>query len=174
MGTITITNPADGETIDAADVATPFNTIKACINGNIDADNLSSTIYVDWADWVPVFTNLAGGTLNYAKYHRVGNSVHFILKYTLTGANISGSVTCNLPVNTTTDLSPQIIGQGELLDTGTNGFYSILSLASTSTFSIWCLNTASTYAIVSNINATVPFTWANTDVIYIRGHYPIV
>jgi len=40
MGTISLSLPSDGQTIDAADVNTPLNTISAVINGNLDDDNI--------------------------------------------------------------------------------------------------------------------------------------
>ena len=43
MGTVNITTPSDGETIDAADVATPLNTIVNEINGNLDNANIASS-----------------------------------------------------------------------------------------------------------------------------------
>lgn len=42
MGTISLSLPSDGNTIDAADVNTPFNTISAVINGNLDNDNIAT------------------------------------------------------------------------------------------------------------------------------------
>ena len=42
MGTISLSLPADGQTIDASDVNTPFNTISAVINGNLDNDNIAT------------------------------------------------------------------------------------------------------------------------------------
>jgi hypothetical protein len=42
MATISVSLPADGETIDAADYNTPINTIVNVINGNLDSDNLAA------------------------------------------------------------------------------------------------------------------------------------
>lgn len=42
MGTISLSLPSDGNTIDASDVNTPFNTISAVINGNLDDDNIKT------------------------------------------------------------------------------------------------------------------------------------
>lgn len=42
MGTVSLSLPSDGQTIDAADVNTPFNTLAAEFNGNIDNDNIAS------------------------------------------------------------------------------------------------------------------------------------
>lgn len=43
MALISVTLPADGETIDAADVNNPFNTIVNEINGSLDADNIAAS-----------------------------------------------------------------------------------------------------------------------------------
>lgn len=42
MGTINVSLPADGETIDASDYNTPINTIVGEINGNLDNANIAS------------------------------------------------------------------------------------------------------------------------------------
>ena len=42
MGTISVTLPSDGQTIDAADYNVPVNTIVSAINGNLDTNNLSA------------------------------------------------------------------------------------------------------------------------------------
>ena len=47
MGLISLTLPNDGETIDAADVNTPFNTISTVINGNIDNANIKTNAAID-------------------------------------------------------------------------------------------------------------------------------
>lgn len=47
MGLINLTLPSDGETIDAADVNTPFGTIATAINGNLDNANIKSGAAID-------------------------------------------------------------------------------------------------------------------------------
>jgi hypothetical protein len=47
MGLISLTLPNDGETIDAADVNTPFNTVATVINGNIDNANIKTNAAID-------------------------------------------------------------------------------------------------------------------------------
>lgn len=42
MATISVSLPSDGQTVDAADVNTPINTIVSEFNGNIDNDNIKS------------------------------------------------------------------------------------------------------------------------------------
>lgn len=41
MGTVSVSLPSDGQTIDAADYNTPINTIVSEINGGLDENNLS-------------------------------------------------------------------------------------------------------------------------------------
>jgi hypothetical protein len=47
MATISLTLPADGQTIDASDVNNPFNTIAAEINGNLDNSNIKAGAAID-------------------------------------------------------------------------------------------------------------------------------
>ena len=62
MGTISLTLPSDGTTIDAADVNTPFNTISTVINGNIDDDNIKAAANIAGSK----LANLAVGTAQIA------------------------------------------------------------------------------------------------------------
>lgn len=41
MGTISVSLPSDGQTVDAADYNTPINTIVTVINGNLDVNNMA-------------------------------------------------------------------------------------------------------------------------------------
>jgi len=47
MGTVSLSLPSDGQTIDAADVNTPLNTLTAEFNGNIDNDNIKAAANID-------------------------------------------------------------------------------------------------------------------------------
>lgn len=47
MGLISLTLPNDGETIDAADVNSPLNTIATAINGNLDNANIKTGAAID-------------------------------------------------------------------------------------------------------------------------------
>lgn len=60
MGTISVTLPSDGQTIDASDINTPINTILAEFNGNIDNDNVKSGANISG-------TKLADTTITNAK-----------------------------------------------------------------------------------------------------------
>jgi hypothetical protein len=47
MGTVSVSLPSDGQTIDAADYNTPINTIVSEINGNLDDSNIASDAAID-------------------------------------------------------------------------------------------------------------------------------
>lgn len=126
-----------------------------------------------WSDWTPTFTNLSGGTLTYAKYTRVGNTVTFRLLYTLAGANVSGSgVSFTLPINPASGISPFgrfPVGTTNYIDANAawyNGFCSISAATGYITMDIIGTNGATT-----PLSATAPFTWASTDRIYAVGTY---
>lgn len=54
MATISLTLPADGDTIDASDVNNPFNTIATVINGGLDNANIATG------------ANIAGSKIDYS------------------------------------------------------------------------------------------------------------
>ncbi len=129
-----------------------------------------------WSSWTPTFTNLSGGTLNFAKYIQVGKTVFFKLKYTLAGAGVAGSVRFTFPVAANSDEFPSSgynqIGQGAILDSGTANFNAQVNLDSTTTSAIILATQASGANVVPVLlSSTVPMTWANSDFIFVRGSY---
>lgn len=129
-----------------------------------------------WQSWVPSYVNLSGGTTTYAKYTRVGDTIHFRLKYTLGGAGISGEVTFSVPVNLhadyTTASSDTILATVMLRDDNANtrqvggvlwGSASTLVVRYISGGQVW-----------TPLSSTAPFTWAANDVITIAGSYQCV
>jgi len=191
--------PSDGETIDAADVNTTLVALindynlqvgndkiadDAVTNDKIADDAVTNDKIADdavtndklslaWADWTPVFTNLSGGTLNYAKYVKIGNTVHFRLKYTLGGAGVGSAPTITLPVATSTNFLLLPIGNAILLDNGVGYYSGDVVINNTTTFRIWNRYTVITWLASTDITAISPFTWTSDDVIYISGTYDI-
>ena len=49
---------------------------------NTSLNTAAGKLGAAWQSWTPTFTNMSGGTLNYAKYHQIGKTIHFRLKYT--------------------------------------------------------------------------------------------
>src|SRR5262249_19012047 len=84
--------PANGVTIDGLNIKDgALNTNNSVPNNALSNTGVFGSAWA-WSSWVPTFTNLTGGNLNYADYLQIGKTVFFKIKYTLTGANISGSV----------------------------------------------------------------------------------
>jgi hypothetical protein len=144
--------------------------------GNIQPLNLVSGTGSSWElqDWVPTFTNLSGGTLNYAKYVQIGKIVYFEIKYTLAGANISGAVTFTTPTNIHgdhTNAGEPIPGVLSMVDTGSTNYLGVMLWASATTIQLYSQNSGVAYLAFANLSSTVPFTWANTDIIALSGYY---
>lgn len=129
-----------------------------------------------WQSWVPTWTNVSGGTTNYAKYTTIGNTIHFRTKYTLAGAGVSGSIIHSLPANTHADYDvasvTPIHGVAIFRDdsTSTTKTGSIL-WASASTVTLRPHKADVTYTETIIASSTVPFTFAVSDTIYSAGSY---
>lgn len=125
-----------------------------------------------WQDWAPTLTNLSGGTITFAKYVQQGKTVFFRFLYTLAGANVSGSVRVTLPVAATVSTSASVVaGVIYLTDTGAATYGGLMEIFNANTVTILVSNTSSTYEGFSVLSSTVPFSWGNTDTIYISGTY---
>lgn len=130
-----------------------------------------------WAgqSWALVFTNVSGGTLNYATYIQIGKTVFFRFKYTLASAGVSGDIAFTLPVTASSDYTngnTTINGNAILLDNGTQGYTATFIVNSTTSLFIRPDNTSATYGTYGTAaSSTVPFTWASGDVIQGEGSY---
>lgn len=95
MGTISLTLPSDGETIDAQDVNNPFNTIANAINGNLDSTNISSLngtkINAGTLPATAFDTNAASGWLSMSQSFTYGAN-NGSKEFTVTTANDLSSV----------------------------------------------------------------------------------
>lgn len=135
--------------------------------GNIQPLNLASGAGSSWVEqsWIPTFTNVSGGTLTYAKYIQIGKELFFRLKYTLTGANISGAILFTPPLTLKADYSSDSpIGTATLQDTGTASYEGVVTVNSTTSIQIRPVNAAGTYAaFTASTSSTVPHTWASGD-----------
>lgn len=185
MSTVSLTLPADGDTIDASDVNNPLNAIAAVVNGSIDSTNvaaggltpanLTSGTGTSWAwqTWTPTFTNISGGTLNYSKYIQIGKTVFFRLKYTLAGAGVSSSATFTLPVTASSDYSgtaDPYFGHAHFRDDSASLTYLGYARVSSSTTAILASMTGASGQL-QGLSSGVPFTWANLDSISVVGTY---
>lgn len=125
----------------------------------------------EWTTYTPGIygLTLGNGTLT-AKYARVNDLVFFNISFVMGSTSaVTGGVGFSLPV-TRLDVG----------NSGANGFYantgtSYNTPASCDMYSsfvnVRVLYTAGTYVGVTNITATVPFTWATNDPINVAGFY---
>lgn len=193
MGTISITTPSDGQTIDASDVNNPLNTIVNVINGNLDSNNISAGGVTPanltsgtgsswaWQAWTPTFTNWTIGTGGSAGttavWCQVGKTVFWRLKTILgsSGQSVGTAPTFTLPVavNSGYNADSDIIGHGTALDTGVAAYPIRAYLNSTTVCQMILLNAGGTYVGYSPITSTAPHVWAAADRILLQGSYEV-
>lgn len=140
---------------------------KVTINGETNAGGA-------WASWTPTTSNFdtTKATLDFAKYAQIGKTVHFKLQYSLTSNAVGSEPTFSLPVAAATGYASYArIGEATFNDPGIQTIYGPVLLKSTTQISAYAYATGATYLQFATISATAPFTWGNTDVIYMQGAY---
>lgn len=121
-----------------------------------------------WQSWTPTLSNLSGGTLNYAKYTRVGKTVICRFKYTMSGANYGSSPTMTLPVNMHADYvsaGETLLSTVAFIDTGIN-YYAGQVFINNSSSVTFRVQTGTT---TNGTTSTTPHTWGVGD--FIQAHF---
>lgn len=171
-----LTRGADANTTDVAhENGAPVQAGISTLHLNNLTDIIENSV---WSDWTPTWANLTiGTTLQYAKYQRIGKTIRFRLYVLFDGANItSGNPTFSLPVTAASDV-PTGTGTGEpmgpviYVDAGTEQYFGFVYTVSTTLAGFNVFNASTTYVSNSGLSATIPFTWANTDRLIIKGQY---
>lgn len=125
--------------------------------------------------YVPTFTSLSGGSLNYGKYIISGKRVYVRWKYTLAGAGVSGAVSSSVPFAISSDLSntnaDTINVAVTMLDSGTGVFDGYMRWNTSTTMQILLRTASGSYTSAAVTSSTIPFTWATNDYISCSGHY---
>lgn len=185
VNTATIANPtltvdsiaeytgANGVTIDGLSIKdSALNTDNSVPN---NAHNNTGTWGSSWAwaSWTPTWTNVSGGTLNFARYNQIGKTVYCRLKYTMAGAGIAGEVSFTLPITAHADFTASLTGETmdstvSLIDAGVAYNIGAVLYKSTTTAYIRCINGSTQMVAMSS---TVPFTWGATDFIQASFSY---
>jgi hypothetical protein len=125
-----------------------------------------------WKSWTPTLTNmtLGNGTLD-CQYFKIGRTVHYKFRFNLgTTSTMGTSPYFSLPFGFT-DATEIECGLATAVDSSTAARYPFTQYAIGGGAGLLCLNSAGTYVVVAGVTATVPFTWANTDVIMATGTY---
>lgn len=129
-----------------------------------------------WSSWAPAYVNftLGNGTLSYAKYLKVGRTVHFRIRVILgTTSAVSGNIRFSLPINTADYVNSDtaLNGTVALVDTGSSYIVGIPRPYSTSTIEIVAMSSGGANVGTTNLSSTAPFTWGSGDVWSAAGSY---
>ena len=177
----------NGNDVLKANIASPtFTGIPAAptATAGTSTTQLATTAFVTTADqllgtytaYTPTLTNITigNGTIT-ASYCRVNNFVHAIGKILFGSTTVvtAANINATLPVNA--DTSPTNVPWGwvSFVDQSAGSIVQGTGSLSASTGLLWfqVLVTSGSYATMSNISSTVPFTWANTDYISFNIYY---
>jgi hypothetical protein len=126
--------------------------------------------------FTPSFTNftLGNGTINYAHYTQVDDFIYCEVKVTLGTTSVMGNLLMTLPVTSASTTVYQQTGNATFLDENVAIYSGIIIVGTGSTqANMRALNTASTYAAMADISATVPFTWGSTDAFTLSISYSL-
>jgi hypothetical protein len=132
-----------------------------------------------WTTFTPTWTNLTvgNGTYNYAKYKQIGKTVFFAIDFSFgTTTSVSGNpLSLTLPFNRSSVWGTGIFSC-MFADTGLAAYPGAINTNSSnaSLIIVRPIDTAGTYAAVSEVSSTVPFTWGSTDRIQVSGTYESV
>ena len=161
-------------------VGVPLKTTYA--NGDVfsasDINDTNGTINIigNWTSYTPTYGNftLGNGTVT-ARYSQIGKTVSFTVKIVLGSTSSVGTEpSISFPIaaaNTTAANSALILFSYQ--DSGT-AYYTGQSIPianSTTTFRLMALDASAATVRYTNVTATAPFTWGNTDEIYVSGSY---
>lgn len=167
-GTIFGVNIAAGK-LNGADLVNNSVTNTQIATNTITYDRLTTDS--SWA-YLPFTATWGGITLGSATrvgyYKQIGRTVHFYASISLSGSTVTGTITLTLPVAKASTVNNAIpIGIVRYFDNAGTTYMGTINAGG----SLFVSNTSSTYATESVPNATVPFTWGNSDVIYVSGIY---
>ena len=159
-----------------------FTTGQLVDEADMDAisDNFAALLppdQVEWDTWTPSLTNITQGNGTVATaYTQVGKMVicQFLFTFGSSGSAMGTNPTISLPVTATTPLlaSVQTVGRCHMVDGGATNYHGGTRLNSTTLLQAFEFNVDGSNNIVSGaIGSTSPFTWANTDTLYMDAVY---
>lgn len=152
-----------GSSYDDAIYSDTDSELKVKIAGTdklaIGASLLSGSL-LEWQTWSPTVVNLTvGNGTTVARYARVGDIVHLYYEFILGSTSSVGSgVRVEYPVTPRDEPT----GAGQLQDTG-SVFYPCTVYHSASDMKLGAHTASGSYAQISQVTSTVPFTWTTGD-----------
>jgi len=166
---VTVNDPGGTPTTEAAQIS------NVLINANLNttAGDLGGA----WAAWTPSYANLTigNGTVT-SDYTTIGKTIHFRWIFTLGSTSAVGTApTITVPVAAHAEYvgSSAPVHTVQYVDTGTANYAGFIRFNSATVVSLRAMAAGGTYVTThgSSLSATVPHTWANTDVISVCGTY---
>ena len=122
-------------------------------------------------NYTPILTNMAGGTIDIAKFMLIGKRVFLTFRYICAGADISGAVFASLPIDAADMNWLHTIGFVTFKDSNPATNYYGIVLASPTSMIFRIIKADTTYATWADISSTVPYTWAAGDSIMAEVSY---
>jgi hypothetical protein len=115
--------------------------------------------------FTPTFSGYTRGNgTSVAYYMRVNKMVYVYVKETLgSTSSVSGAISMTLPIAAVRAESVQM-ARARIDDTGANIYWGTTHAPNTTTTVLFADLASGTYTAFAGITATVPMTWANTDI----------
>ncbi len=152
------------------------NNDHGALSGLTDDDHSAYPAYGEWADWSPTLTNITiGNGTQFARYTQIGKTVHVWFHLTFgSSTSMDGSPSISLPVTANTSYPSTVhpLGSCILHEGGsTRKIGAVIMDDGNSQFDLFAQNANSTYAALSGITFSVPFTWGTNDVVAFTATY---
>lgn len=124
-----------------------------------------------WTSYTPTWTNLTvGNGVNSFFYKQINKTVFIRGRFDFgSTSSISGAVNLTLPVAKTGSNAISLTAM--LGDASGNAHVGRALFVSNTEIRIFAINASATYAYLSDLSSTIPFTWTTTDYITILGSY---
>ena len=196
MAKVSVSLPADGDTIDAADYNTPITTIVNEFNGNIDSTNIKAGGVIGsnissgasgvgnanllttagdiggaWLAWTPTWVGTAGQPSTVARYTQIGKTIKFSITATFGAGDLPNGTYITFTTPTTMAASAVLDCTPILKDANIGEYFGAASVFTSNTIVIQTHIVSGSFIVKSTLSSTAPFTWVATDSIRISGSY---
>jgi hypothetical protein len=148
----------------ASDFVAPLNTHLQNLATSVQSAINTKSFYT------PTLNNvtLGNGSLNATSCRSGGLIVDLIALNFGSTTTVSGDISFTLPVFEVTSNTSMLGGLASFFDSSVNTLFSGVAVAYSNIVAPRIENVSGTYPVLSNVNASVPFTWAAGDRISIK------
>jgi hypothetical protein len=176
----TFTNPSASSLLTSPSHAqqhADINDAMEAVQTKLAIGNTVIGTYTDYSASLTMATVTVGNGTKIAYYAQVNDYVHFFGKFLLgsTSAILGPNIQVTLPISLDTNMraTGQPLGLSYSYDVSAGGLYNgdVLSVGVPSAVYLSTFLTNGTYSKRTNMNATVPFTWATGDFVFWNLYY---